>query len=400
MRRYAFLTTPHLGGTYRVFQTLRGGLASRGVEVRWVAVGAQSARVLATCEHPAGADEGELIAPEVEDECEQGRRLKRHLETGQYRGVFVGALCGRVENNCIRYLDPAVARIMIVHTTSVGAYAAARTLAPYVNAIVGVSVRVRDDLVARGIGRERVFAIPNGVAVDQFNPGAPRVSERLRLLYLGRLDDSSKGVLWLPKVMRRLRTAAHLTIVGDGPDRVRLEQGLRGAAVAAHLRTAVSSHQVPGILREHDVLLAPSRYEGFGQAIVEAMACAVVPVASRIRGVTDMIVDHGRDGCLFPIGDLGAAAAAIDALALDPARREQMARAARRAAVSRFSSERMASGYWQLLARVAQGDLSTLSPPLSIDDWCFPPALCSGMRTRLPEWVKSRGRRVREWLSR
>jgi len=80
----------------------------------------------------------------------------------------------------------------------------------------------------------------------------------------------------------------------------------------------VPRENVPAVLAEADIYVFPSRYEGFGLSLVEAMACGCVPVASAIHGVTDTIVDDGGTGRLFPIGDWQRAADCIVRLTADP----------------------------------------------------------------------------------
>ena len=81
---------------------------------------------------------------------------------------------------------------------------------------------------------------------------------------------------------------------------------------------SVPASAVPRLLADHDVFIMPSRYEGFGLTILEAMAAGVVPVVSRIAGVTDTIVTHAQDGLLFPMGNAQAAASLIKELCEEP----------------------------------------------------------------------------------
>jgi glycosyltransferase involved in cell wall biosynthesis len=83
------------------------------------------------------------------------------------------------------------------------------------------------------------------------------------------------------------------------------------------------------------VLLLPSRLESFGLAALEAMACGVVPVATRVGGLPELI-DHGRDGFLEEVGDTDAQAARVVQLLTDRDLYNRMRWAARTKAEERF----------------------------------------------------------------
>ena len=89
------------------------------------------------------------------------------------------------------------------------------------------------------------------------------------------------------------------------------------------------------LLAACDVFCLPSRAEGLGVAALEAMAAGLVPVASRVGGVPDVIVD-GESGLLVPHGDVDALSAAMRDLLENPDRRQQLARAGRERLMERF----------------------------------------------------------------
>jgi glycosyltransferase involved in cell wall biosynthesis len=81
----------------------------------------------------------------------------------------------------------------------------------------------------------------------------------------------------------------------------------------------------------------PSEMEAFGLAALEAMACGVPPVGTRVGGTAELITD-GVDGFLEPVGDIAAQAARVVELLSDDRRHRKMAEAARRTAVERFAT--------------------------------------------------------------
>ncbi len=89
-----------------------------------------------------------------------------------------------------------------------------------------------------------------------------------------------------------------------------------------------------------DLMLMPSEMESFGLAALEAMACCVPAIATRVGGVPELI-EHDENGLLFEVGDIaGMSDAAIELLS-DPARLEDMAQSARRTAQAKFCASRI-----------------------------------------------------------
>jgi glycosyltransferase involved in cell wall biosynthesis len=153
---------------------------------------------------------------------------------------------------------------------------------------------------------------------------APGDADR-SILFVGRLIER-KGVEHLVRALGMVRRTvpARLVIVGDGPERARLEQIARDEGVAAHVlfRGQVSDDELRAAYAAADVFALPSVLdarkdtEGLGVVALEAMNYSVPVVASDIGGITD-IVQHERTGLLVPPGDEAALAAALTRLLTD-----------------------------------------------------------------------------------
>ncbi len=179
-------------------------------------------------------------------------------------------------------------------------------------------------------GRYRI--VPNGVHLDAPGGEAPEhlgegEGEGLRILFIGQAVER-KGLPVLLRAFEALRehVPATLTLVGAAPEEIAPllldDRGVRALG-------KVSEAQKAAVLARADVLCAPSLGgESFGMVLTEAFAAGTPVVASDIAGYRDVVRD-GVDGLLTPRGDARALAEALRALALDPARREQMAAAAR-----------------------------------------------------------------------
>jgi glycosyltransferase involved in cell wall biosynthesis len=403
MRKWAYMGIPHTGGTHSVFRSLRQGLLAHGVELDWIGVGATDARALA--EEPTNEDLrlGTVVAPDEPDESRQGVALLDFFAGAGCEGVFVNVLCSRVSTNFVRYLEPGIRRILIVHTTTVAAYAAAGAVRDYVHATVGVSPRIAGDLIARrGFDGASTVSIPNAIQAERFDVTRRKTIDGVpTVLFLGRIEDAAKGCLLLPRIfesVNRSGTHVRFVVAGDGPDLARLKEQCRDLPNVRFL-DHVPFERVPQVLSEADIYVFPSRYEGFGLSLVEAMAAGCVPVASAIHGVTDTIVEDRRLGCLFPIGNWRQAADCIVRLTADPARLHEMSVRASDSVRSRFPVQRIAPQYVAVMDAVVAAP-RCLKPALDVGKWSYPPGLRDGWRTYLPKPLKQRLRLVRERLGR
>ena len=100
-----------------------------------------------------------------------------------------------------------------------------------------------------------------------------------------------------------------------------------------------------------DVLVMPSEMESFGLAALEAMACGVPVVATRVGGVPELITD-GEDGFLEQVGDIAGMGARVTELVSDEALYRRLATAARATATGRFSADRLVPQYVQYYEEV------------------------------------------------
>jgi glycosyltransferase involved in cell wall biosynthesis len=302
-----------------------------------------------------------------------------------------------------RHLERNVRRVFVVNTIAPMGYRIVRSLRHHVHAVVGVSPRVTRDLTRYcRCHPDWTMCIPNAVDISSFQAArrSTRGGEPLRVLFLGRVEDTQKGVLWLPQILQRASengADVRLTVAGDGPDLPELCRRLssRGLLKYVQILGWVPPEQVAGRLSDHDVVLMPSRFEGFGRILIEGMAAGCVPVASRIRGVTDFIVEHGRTGFLFPLGAVGTAADHLARLHRDREVLDSMSTAARIAVAARFSVLEQARRYAELLRHVMDAP-RPIADPLPLTDWKLDRRLTTAWWTRLPPPLKNALRLVRE----
>jgi glycosyltransferase involved in cell wall biosynthesis len=197
---------------------------------------------------------------------------------------------------------------------------------------------------AIGLGEGAVGVIYNGVA-DAAVTARPRVVEGPVVGYVGRLSPE-KG---LDVLLRAVRSLPEVTaiLVGDGPDRHRLER--LGSELGISSRVRMLGWQAdprpwfPGF----DVFALPSRHEALGLAAVEAMLAELPVVASAVGGTPEVVAD-GDSGILVPPDDPDALAAALGSLLADQDRRQRMGLLGRKIARERFDLARMLREYESL----------------------------------------------------
>ena len=143
---------------------------------------------------------------------------------------------------------------------------------------------------------------------------------------------------------RRQRVSARLGLVGDGPERARLEQRVESERLTSQVIFAGERQDLVSLLSCADLFLLPSAQESFGMAALEAMACEVPVVASRVGGLPE-VIDDGETGFLCAPDDLDGMAERGASVLLDRARHERIAIAGAMAVRTRFCTDAIVPQY-------------------------------------------------------
>lgn len=213
----------------------------------------------------------------------------------------------------------------------------------------------RDFLLAnRVVAPERIEVLAHGsicgVDIERFKPNAiARAEIRAKLgipedakvfLFVGRFNRE-KGIRELAEAFActaAKRSNIHLVLVG--PDEGKLAGSVEQVCAQVASRVHIHGHtsRPEDFMAMANVLCLPSYREGFGSVIIEAAACGIPAIGTRIYGVSDAIV-HGETGLLVGVQNIEELASAIDALAADDALLERLANAARKRALNEFRAE-------------------------------------------------------------
>ncbi len=222
------------------------------------------------------------------------------------------------------------------------------------NAFVAISKAVREELVGADYPAERIVELPNGVPVPEkpWNR-RPHWRDDPRAVFIGRLaPEKSVHTLisaW-PLVLEQY-PEARLTLIGEGPERARLEASVAGLGLAHRITLAGADPDAPARLRDSDLFVLPSQEEGMSLALLEAMAVGVPIVATSIPGNRKLITDY-KHGRLVPPGDPEALARVILDQWLDLDHAIHMGRAARSLVRQKYSNAGVARRHLELFRRL------------------------------------------------
>ncbi len=202
-----------------------------------------------------------------------------------------------------------------------------------------------------GISRRRITQIYNGVDYIHYTPVKRNVSNNgIVIGAVGRLDPI-KDHPTLFKAFEELKRSipdATLMVVGDGPEREKLEKLAGDRIVFLGNRS-----DVPELMQTFDLFVLPSINEGISNTILEAMATGLPVLASRTGGNPELVED-GINGHLFDVGDWKHLAELMITYCIDRKKRSEHGKESRQIIVRDFSIDKMAKQYtsvWRRLAR-------------------------------------------------
>jgi glycosyltransferase involved in cell wall biosynthesis len=185
--------------------------------------------------------------------------------------------------------------------------------------IIAVSTTVEEELMAAAVNPAKLSRISNGVDLDQFRPGENKsrlrevlqLPEKKTIVYTGRLSIE-KGVDFLVRSFSQVDSKGdyQLIIIGDGPEREHIVQLLDNTRRGESVLLLDSIDDVAAYLHAADLFILPSRFEGLSNSLLEAMACALPVISTRVGGSTD-IIEHGSNGLLVDVDSVEQMLSAI-----------------------------------------------------------------------------------------
>ena len=282
---------------------------------------------------------------------------------------------------------------IIMHCNSIipHAYYHVTRYPKHVSKIVVESLRQKLDLVENwAVPSRSILIAPNGIQPMSKKLQKQNYDGILQIVYLGRIEDASKGTDLIPGIVNYLISNGidfNLEIIGSGPDEKKLKDSLRRHTDRVSFSGPVQSHEILSKLSQKHILIMPSRIEGFGFVVIEAMSVGVVPVVSRISGVLDWIVTDGVTGQvrdLVPSNKFGDAIIALD---LNRNLLREMSRNAFLEVIQRFSLSEMVKIHLTACESAINSYQPERPAPLPFEKWRpfeeWNPSICYKIRWRL-----------------
>ncbi|MBK8268199.1 MAG: glycosyltransferase family 4 protein [Planctomycetes bacterium] len=217
-----------------------------------------------------------------------------------------------------------------------------------------------------GTRHRDIVLIPHGVSIGPETTRDAHMDRPIRIAYGGRFDHLVKRVLDFPKLAMRLFEAGvrfELLLAGDGPQREQLEsavnstlQTIRAGGSNIRIEPPRPPHKMPLIWQWADVAMLMSVHEGMSVAMLEAMAEGCVPVVTAVKSGARDVLQSGRNGFTFPIGDIDEAANIIAKLAREPATLILLSTAARETIATQHGFSTHVDRFMALLNEVEQSE--------------------------------------------
>jgi glycosyltransferase involved in cell wall biosynthesis len=222
------------------------------------------------------------------------------------------------------------------------------------DAIATTSTGVSDDLMRHfGVRENAIKVVHNpidfdalaGASTEPLESTDERAWNHPAIVSAGRLAEAKNYPLLIDAMalLRRRLPAARLFILGQGDQELQLRQQIASLGLADTVRLCGFQRNPWKYIARADVFALTSRYEGFGNVLVEAMACGVPVVATSSPGPLEIVQDN-VDGMIVPEHTAAAVANALEAMLTDERRRASMAAAAKEAS-RRFALPAIAGQY-------------------------------------------------------
>jgi len=198
------------------------------------------------------------------------------------------------------------------------------------------------EVTAKYFGTDKVSVIHNGIDTNQFSPGPPTIidNEKFNLLFVGK-SSRRKGFDFLIRVMEKLGPDYHLYFTN--------KTNLSGSGLPSNCiyLGKLTDEKLVAAYRSCDAFVFPSRYEGFGYVVAEAMACGRPVVAARTSSIPEL-VESGVNGILCSPDNIDEFTGAIRKLQNDGELAKEYSARARETIVDHFAIDQMVDKYIDL----------------------------------------------------
>ncbi|MFN4133800.1 MAG: glycosyltransferase family 4 protein [Candidatus Hadarchaeales archaeon] len=222
---------------------------------------------------------------------------------------------------------------------------------PY-SKIVAVSNSTKEKLIGAGVPPEDIEVIPNGVDLAFFNGIKAEKSKKLRVIYVGRLIDY-KHLDDLLLAFSKLKVDCELYLVGVGHEKERLEKMANALGISKKVIFTgfVSDEDKVRLLKSSHIFVLPSTVEGFGIAVVEAMAAGTPTICTDIPAMRE-VTETGKAGLLFHPRDVEELAEKLERLVSDEKLRRKLSEIGYKNVAKNYSWDKIAKRMEEVLEKV------------------------------------------------
>lgn len=262
-------------------------------------------------------------------------------------------------NAVVHYLLPFMPKskvVSVLHSDDKDYYRVATINGRFVDGWIAPTPRIKQGILqhfkVQSIER-KIHVIPHGVKKstrsrsEVFQNGS-------NIVFAGALYRH-KGVDLIPEIFRQFKNIcpdARLTMLGNGNERQLLEERFDEFRLrdSVEFLGVVNAEKVREVFAQSDILLFPTRLEGFGLVIVEAMMEGVVPVVTNLESITDSIITDGVNGCMVEKDNVDAFVASLTKLFFDRGFARRISASAKETAVRSYSLDVMANKYYEVFS--------------------------------------------------
>ncbi len=256
------------------------------------------------------------------------------LSTHSGKDAWLGALAGMITGTPVvrtRHLSTPVKSVLSYNLS---------------DRVVTVSRQVYDYLESRGVRRDKLRLIYTGIDTQKFRPDKRmdlhetfQIPKEHLIVGIVAVLRNAKRHVDLLQAIRPLENVS-LLIVGSGPQEHNIHRTIEELGLGDRVVMAGHREDIDRILPSLDIFVLPSNMEALGTAVLEASACGVPVVGSRVGGIPECVLD-AQTGYLFEKENPRDLEAKLRLLTENPARRVEMGRNARQMVEERFSVEKM-----------------------------------------------------------
>jgi sugar transferase (PEP-CTERM/EpsH1 system associated) len=272
------------------------------------------------------------------------RRAKPDVvHTHDQRSLFYAALAARLAN-VPRVVHTRHGRDVNATTRQL---AMVRHLSRLVDRFVCVSGDVADLSIAQGVAPDRLRTIFNGIDVERFAFSGPNAGGPIVAVARLSPEKDLANLIQAVAIAGRHDPSLRVEVAGDGPCRAELGHLVGALGLEGRVSFLGEVRDVAGLLAHGALFVLPSRSEGISLTLLEAMACGLPVVATRVGGTPEVVRD-GQSGLLVSARDPEALAEAILRLRRDPEEARRMGEAGRRRVERDFGIHRMVADYLSL----------------------------------------------------